>query len=185
MTATGEPAAREVEAVVAMGTNLGDREQTLRGAVALMRSSEGIVLQGVSQVVETDPVGGPEQPDYLNAVIVVATTLSPHDLLDACHRIEAAFGRERSERWGARTLDLDVIAYGRPGSPSEVVSDDPGLTLPHPRAHERAFVLAPWCRLQPEARLRLPSGEVRRVADLLAVAADRDGVRAAQVGALQ
>jgi len=166
-----------VEAVVALGANLGDRERTLREAVTALGSLPGTSVVAVSDPVETDPVGGPDQPDYLNTVAVLTTPLLPRPLLDALHRIEAEHGRERVVRWGARTLDLDLIAYGRSGSPSEVVSDDPELTLPHPRAHTRAFVLVPWSRAQPDARLRLPDGEAADVAELAARAPDRDGVR--------
>jgi 2-amino-4-hydroxy-6-hydroxymethyldihydropteridine diphosphokinase len=172
-----------VEVVLALGANLGDREATLRAALDELDSAEGVALQGVSPLVETDPVGGPDQPDYLNLVAVLTTQLSPSALLAVCHEVEQRHGRTRAVHWGARTLDVDVIAYGRPGSSSEVVSDDPQLTLPHPRAHERAFVLSPWSQLQPDAELRLPSGEVRLVRDLLAVAADRDGVRPAATSA--
>jgi dihydroneopterin aldolase/2-amino-4-hydroxy-6-hydroxymethyldihydropteridine diphosphokinase len=167
----------EVEVVVALGTNLGDRLATLRGAVDALDAVPGLTVQVVSPMVETDPVGGPEQPDYLNAVLVATTSLTPSDLLAELHNVEAGYGRSREVRWGARTLDLDLIVFGRAGSDAEVVSDDPVLTLPHPRAHERAFVLAPWARLQPGASLRLPSGQVRPVLDLLAEAADRSGVR--------
>ena len=169
--------------VLALGANLGDRAATLRAALDELDATEGLALQGVSPLVETDPVGGPDQPDYLNLVAVFRATLSPAELLAACHAVEQRHGRERVVRWGARTLDVDVIAYGRPGSPSEVVSADADLTLPHPRAHERAFVLSPWSQLQPDAELRLPSGEVRAVRDLLAAAADREGVRPAGTSA--
>jgi dihydroneopterin aldolase/2-amino-4-hydroxy-6-hydroxymethyldihydropteridine diphosphokinase len=166
-----------VEVVLALGANLGDRAGTLRAAVAELDATPGLTVLAVSTPVETDPVGGPDQPDYLNAVVLGVTTLPPEELLAACHRVEAGHGRERAVRWGARTLDVDVVAYGSPGSPGEVVSDAPELTLPHPRAHERAFVLAPWHEVRPAATLRLPDGWVRPVADLLAEAADRDGVR--------
>ncbi|GAA4361506.1 2-amino-4-hydroxy-6-hydroxymethyldihydropteridine diphosphokinase [Angustibacter luteus] len=171
------PVGGDVEVVLALGANLGDREGTLRAALAELDETEGVAVQGVSPLVETDPVGGPEQPDYLNLVATARTSLGPFELLDVCHEVERQHGREREVRWGARTLDVDVIAYGRPGSTSEVVSADPALTLPHPRAHERAFVLSPWSQLVPDAQLRLPDGSVRPVADLLAEAADRDGVR--------
>jgi 2-amino-4-hydroxy-6-hydroxymethyldihydropteridine diphosphokinase len=101
-------------------------------------------------VYETAPVGGPAQPDYLNVVLVIETGLAPHDLLAATQRIEADFGRTRvegSERFGPRTLDIDIISY------DEEISDDPVLTLPHPRAHERAFVLVPWHDIDPAAAL--------------------------------
>ncbi|WP_460460247.1 2-amino-4-hydroxy-6-hydroxymethyldihydropteridine diphosphokinase [Angustibacter peucedani] len=177
--------AAPVEAVLALGANLGDRVATLRGAVAELDATDGIQVVAVSDVVETDPVGGPDQPDYLNAVVVVRTTLAPRELLAVGRRVEAAHGRERLMRWGARTLDVDVLAYGRPGDDGEVVSGDADLTLPHPRAHERAFVLAPWASVQPDAELRLPDGSVRPVGALLAEAADRDGVRPADVEALR
>ena len=174
----------EVEVVLALGANLGDRYATLRAAVRELDAVDGLALRAVSDPVETDPVGGPDQPDYVNAVVVAGTTLSPAQLLAACHRVEAEHGRERSVRWGARTLDVDVLAYGEPGSAGEVVSDALDLTLPHPRAHERAFVLAPWDQVRPASRLRLPDGSVRPVAELLAAAADRDGVRPGSGGPL-
>ena len=126
-------------------------------------------MVAVSPVVETDPVGGPEQPDYLNAVVLGTTGLSGPELLAACQQVEADHDRVREIRWGPRTLDVDVIAYG------ETVSDDPVLTLPHPRAHERGFVLVPWSLADPDAVLPGPAGGP--VADLAARAADRDGVR--------
>jgi dihydroneopterin aldolase/2-amino-4-hydroxy-6-hydroxymethyldihydropteridine diphosphokinase len=169
----------EIEVVLALGANLGDRSQTLRAAVRELDATPGLRVLAVSAPVETDPVGGPDQPDFLNAVVIACTTLAPDELLAACHRVEADHGRERVVRWGARTLDVDLVAYGEPGSVGEVGSDAPGLTLPHPRAHERAFVLAPWLQVRPRARLRLPDGSVLAVADLLAGAADRDGVRTA------
>jgi dihydroneopterin aldolase / 2-amino-4-hydroxy-6-hydroxymethyldihydropteridine diphosphokinase len=167
----------EVEVVLALGANLGDRAQTLSAAVRELDATPGLRVLAVSAPVETDPVGGPDQPDYLNAVVIAGTTLPPGQLLAACHRVEAEHGRERLVRWGARTLDVDVVAYGEPGSAGEVRSDAPELTLPHPRAHERAFVLAPWLQVRPRARLRRPDGSVRAVSELLAAAADRDGVR--------
>jgi dihydroneopterin aldolase/2-amino-4-hydroxy-6-hydroxymethyldihydropteridine diphosphokinase len=167
-----------VEVVLALGANLGDRAGTLRAAVRELDAAPGISVRAVSDPVATDPVGGPDQPDYLNAVVLAETTLAPDELLAVCHRVEADHGRERVVRWGARTLDVDVVAYGA------VVSDAPELTLPHPRAHERAFVLAPWHQVSPAATLRLPDGTVRPVADLLAAAADRDGVRPSGEGPL-
>ena len=102
----------------------------------------------VSPLYRTAPVGGPAgQPDYVNAVIEVSTSLRPYELLKLCNAVEAAHHRERLVRWGPRTLDIDVIDY------EGVVSDDPVLTLPHPRAHERSFVLTPWARMDPEAHL--------------------------------
>ena len=158
--------------VLAAGANLGDRLGTLQGCVeAIGRLPETDVL-AISPVYETDPVGGPAQPDYLNAVLIAATGLGPRDLLDAAHRIEAEFGRVRAERFGPRTLDIDIISY------AAQVSSDPVLTLPHPRAHERAFVLAPWHDIDAEATVPgrgpvrdllagLDSGGIRRRPDMV------------------
>jgi 2-amino-4-hydroxy-6-hydroxymethyldihydropteridine diphosphokinase len=133
--------------VLSIGANLGDRLGTLQGCVqAIARLPDSDVL-AISPVYETAPVGGPAQPDYLNAVLIIATGLSPRDLLEAAHRIEADFGRVRTERFGPRTLDIDIIDY------AGQVSADPVLTLPHPRAYERAFVLAPWHDIDPAAEL--------------------------------
>lgn len=161
---------RATPVALALGTNLGDREAVLRSAVAALVAVDGLAVTAVSPVVETDPVGGPEQPDYLNAVVLGATRLAPHDLLAACQRVEAGHDRVREIRWGPRTLDVDVLVYG------DTVSDDPVLTLPHPRAHRRGFVLVPWSLADPDAVLPGPRGG--RVADLAAAAPDRAGVRA-------
>ncbi|MFI6456884.1 2-amino-4-hydroxy-6-hydroxymethyldihydropteridine diphosphokinase [Streptosporangium amethystogenes] len=151
--------------VLALGSNLGDRFGTLRGGLDALFAEPGLTLVAVSPVYETDPVGGPEQGAYLNAVVIAESALEPRALLDRAQGVENTFGRVRVERWGARTLDVDLISVG------DVVMDDPDLTLPHPRAHERAFVLVPWVRADPDAVL---SG--RRVADLLA-GLDQDYVR--------
>jgi dihydroneopterin aldolase/2-amino-4-hydroxy-6-hydroxymethyldihydropteridine diphosphokinase len=130
----------------------------------------------VSALFETDPVGGPEdQPAYVNAVVVGTTTLSPQELLDTLHLVERAYDRTREERWGARTLDLDLVQYGDPSDGTDVRSEDPELTLPHPRAHERAFVLVPWLDADPAARLRVGDRAVP-VGDLLD-AVGHEGVR--------
>ena len=165
-----------VPVVLALGANLGDRVATLAAAVAGLAAVDGLTVHAVSPVFATAPVGGPPQPDYLNAVVLARTTLAPARLLAACQGVEAEHGRERSVRWGPRTLDVDVIAYGTAGSPDEVLLDDPDLTLPHPRAHQRAFVLAPWAALDPRAMLRRPDGTLASVGALLAAAADRDDV---------
>lgn len=151
-------------AVLSLGANLGDRLATMQAAVDALAARVGVVA--VSPVYETEPVGGVAQPEFLNAVVLVDTDLPPRDLLTLALEVEHAAGRVRGERWGPRTLDVDLVAYG------EVTSDDPAVTLPHPRAHERAFVLRPWLDVEPDATL--PQG---RVADLLGSAAG--GVRRA------
>jgi dihydroneopterin aldolase/2-amino-4-hydroxy-6-hydroxymethyldihydropteridine diphosphokinase len=166
---------RGVPVVVALGANLGDARETLADAVRAVGALPGMRVRAVSPLVETDPVGGPEQPAYLNAVLVGETTLAPDDLLARLHGIEADHGRTREVRWGARTLDLDLVQVGVPGASSEVRSDRPELTLPHPRAPERGFVLVPWSQADPEARVRVGT-HVRPVAELVA-AVDTDGVR--------
>jgi len=126
-------------AVLALGSNLGESETTLEQAAAdLVHLSGGAVrLVRASGLYVTEPVGGPaDQPDYINAVLEVRTSLDPYALLALCQQVEAHHHRVRLVRWGPRTLDIDVITY------DDLVSDDPVLTLPHPRAHERAFVLA-------------------------------------------
>ncbi|MFF5105696.1 2-amino-4-hydroxy-6-hydroxymethyldihydropteridine diphosphokinase [Streptomyces sp. NPDC000134] len=154
-------------AVISLGANLGNRLETLQGAIDALEDTPGVRVKGVSPVYETEPWGVEPgtQPSYLNAVVVLKTTLPPSSLLERAHAVEEAFHRVRDERWGPRTLDVDIVSY------ADVVSDDPRLTLPHPRAHERAFVLAPWHDLDPGARLpgRGP------VADLLGTVT-RDGV---------
>jgi 2-amino-4-hydroxy-6-hydroxymethyldihydropteridine diphosphokinase len=136
-------------AVVALGANLGNRLETLQGAIDALEDTPGVRVKGVSPVYETEPWGvAPDsQPSYFNAVVILKTTLPPSSLLERAHAVEEAFHRVRDERWGPRTLDVDIVAY------ADVVSDDPQLTLPHPRAHERAFVLAPWHDVDPDAQL--------------------------------
>ena len=136
--------------VLAVGSNLGDRLGTLQGCVQAIGGLPDTDVLAISPVYETAPVGGPAQPDYLNAVLIASTGLRPRDLLTAAQGIEADFGRIRlagAERFGPRTLDIDIISYGAQ------ISGDPVLILPHPRAHERAFVLAPWHDIDPGALL--------------------------------
>lgn len=128
---------------VALGSNLGDRLATLRGAVAATEALGSVTA--ASRLYETEPVGGPEQGPYLNAVLLLETDLTPHDLLGRLNQIESEAGRERVERWGARTLDLDIVAT----STGSVDSED--LVIPHPRAAEREFVLRPLCDVWPSA----------------------------------
>jgi 2-amino-4-hydroxy-6-hydroxymethyldihydropteridine diphosphokinase len=153
-------------AVLALGSNLGDRLGTLQGCVQAIGGLPDTDVLAVSPVYETVPVGGPAQPDYLNAVLIVATGLAPAELLEAAHRIEADFGRVRDERFGPRTLDIDIIGYACE------VSTDPVLTLPHPRAHSRAFVLAPWHDI--DARAELPG---RGAVSHLLAGLSLDGIR--------
>lgn len=137
--------------MLALGSNLGDREATIRGAVSEIEALPGVILDAVSSLVQTPAikVSGVDAsaPRYLNAVATIHTSRTPHDLLDALNAIEARYGRVREERWGDRTLDLDIIDF------AGLVLDDPRLTLPHPRAWERAFVLIPWLELNPDATL--------------------------------
>jgi dihydroneopterin aldolase/2-amino-4-hydroxy-6-hydroxymethyldihydropteridine diphosphokinase len=165
--------AEPVDAVVALGSNLGDRMESLQAAVDSLGADPGLQVVAVSPVVETDPVGGPEQDDYLNAVAVIRCSLAPRDLLRVCQRVEAERGRERLVRWGPRTLDVDVVAFG--GLVSSDRGHDPELVVPHPRAWQRAFVLNPWSQLDPTAVLPGPDGG--SVSELAAQAPDAGGVR--------
>ena len=152
--------------VVALGSNLGDRLENLKGA---LRSIALIAeVKATSSFYETNPVGGPEQPDYLNAVAILHCNLSPEDLLLQLHQIEYEAGRTREVRWGARTLDLDLISASTNSSTSSstsympVIIETELLVLPHPRAHERAFVLQPWLEIEPEAQI-IGKGSVKEL----------------------
>ncbi|MFD6031405.1 2-amino-4-hydroxy-6-hydroxymethyldihydropteridine diphosphokinase [Cellulosimicrobium funkei] len=158
-----------VEVVLALGANLGDAQQTLRDAITDLDRISGLEITEVSPLARTEAVGGPDQPDYLNTVLLARTRLSARDLLHACQAVEQAHGRVRDERWGPRTLDVDLIVYGT----LTAVADD--LELPHPRAHERAFVLEPWSQIDPDAVL--PGLGGGPVAALAATAPDRGGIR--------
>lgn len=149
--------------VIALGANLADRVAALRGAVRALEREPGVEVRTVSAIFETEPVGGPEQPAYLNAVVIVDAAMEPSELLAVCQRIEAEWHRTREVRWGPRTLDLDIIDV------AGVTSADPRLTLPHPRAHERAFVLIPWRDADPDA-------ELTGVGRIDALAIDESGV---------
>ncbi|GAB3211332.1 2-amino-4-hydroxy-6-hydroxymethyldihydropteridine diphosphokinase [Marinactinospora thermotolerans] len=155
---------RTVRTVLALGSNLGDRMAMLQGAVDALFEPPGLTLVAVSPVYETAPVGGPDQGPYLNAVVVADTVFGPELLLERTQGAEEAFERVRDVRWGPRTLDVDIITYG------DLTSDDPRLQLPHPRAHERAFVLRPWFDVAPDAVLP-GRGAVR---DLLAGVGDQE-----------
>lgn len=138
------PAEREATALVGLGSNLGDREALLTLALARLAALPQTRLVAASSLHDTAPVGGPPQPRYLNAAARLHTRLAPHALLEALVAIEAEAGRERRVRWGPRTLDLDLLAY------DGLVLRSPALELPHPRLHERAFVLAPLVEVAPE-----------------------------------
>jgi 2-amino-4-hydroxy-6-hydroxymethyldihydropteridine diphosphokinase len=145
-----------VTAYLGLGSNLGDRLANLGSAVHALGEEPGVRIEASSRVWETAPVGGPPQPDYLNAVVRAETDLSAPELLEACRRVEAAFGRVRAERWGARTIDVDVLLYG------DETIDRADLVVPHPRLTERAFVVLPLLELDPDPVL--PDG--RRLKDL-------------------
>lgn len=133
-------------AYIGLGSNLGDREASLRLALTMLDESPGVSVRAVSSFIETAPVG-PPQPDYLNAAAVLETELSAEDLLGRLQQVEAALGRDRSaeQRWGPRPCDLDILLL------DERVIDTPELAVPHPRLHERAFALAPLAEIAPDA----------------------------------
>ena len=159
-----------VRSVLALGSNLGDSAQTLDAALDALATAEKVDVVRTSPRAITAPVGGPEgQPNFLNQVVEVETSLSPHGLLDLAQSIEAQQHRSREVHWGPRTLDVDLITY------AGAHIDSPRLQIPHPRAAERAFVLAPWSWMDPIALLDGAS-----VRELAAQAADVDGVRRAQ-----
>jgi 2-amino-4-hydroxy-6-hydroxymethyldihydropteridine diphosphokinase len=145
-----------MKAVIALGANIGNPEEQMDIAIALLRESLDVIA--VSTIISTAPVGGPAQPDYLNAVCIAESELPATALLDLLHGIEKSLGRVRDERWGPRSIDLDLIQYGA------ILSSADELTLPHPRAHLRRFVLEPWFEIEPDAIL-LTHG---KIAELLA-----------------
>lgn len=157
-----ERAARAERAYLGIGSNLGDRLATLQAAVDGLGSAEGVTVVGVSGVYETAPVGGPEQDDFLNAVVAVETALSARQLLGIAQRLEQVAQRVRTERWGPRTLDVDVLLVGA------IEMHEPDLEVPHPRMWERGFVMVPLADLDPalaqDARARPETGRegVRR-----------------------
>ena len=144
-----------MKAVVALGANIGSPREQMDLAVSLLR--EATEVKAVSSFFVTKPVGGPEQPDYLNAVCILESELPALDLLAVLQGIEKSLGRERDVRWGPRIIDLDLIQYG------SLLSASTELELPHPRAHERRFVLEPWFQIEPDAIL-LTHG---KISDLL------------------
>jgi len=137
-------------AVIAMGANLGNRAETIAAAIERLGATDGVDVVVVSELVENIAIrpDGPDDthPSYLNGVAIVETTLPAAGLLAALHAIEDAHGRTRTERWGDRTLDLDLIVFGD-------LIEDGNLVIPHPRAHERSFVLVPWLSIDPDATI--------------------------------
>lgn len=151
-----------VIAYLGLGANLGDRRATLAAARNALAATPGVTLLAASPLYVSAPVGGPAgQGEYLNAVLAVATTLTAEALLTRCQTLETAHGRVRGERWGARTLDLDLLGYG------ECQCETAALTLPHPRLAERLFVLQPLCDVAPDWRPPGQSGTVRELLALL------------------
>ena len=147
-----------MKAVVALGANLEEPRKAIELAIELLKQSTDVTA--VSSLYETAPVGGPEQDNYINAVVTLESELPAADLLALLHGIEKSMGRVREERWGPRVIDLDLIQYGTLLSKSEE------LTLPHPRAHERRFVLEPWQEIDPEAIL-LTHGRIDQLLEQL------------------
>jgi 2-amino-4-hydroxy-6-hydroxymethyldihydropteridine diphosphokinase len=149
-------------AILALGGNLGDRKATIKAAIKDIKALEGVALIAKSPLYESFAAteDGPDEsaPRYLNGVIEIETTLKPGALLTAVRKIETAHGRVRLERWGSRTLDIDIITYG------SLIKDGKRLTIPHPRAYQRAFVMVPWAAMDPSARL-LGHGSVAVLAE--------------------
>ncbi|MHC4391531.1 MAG: 2-amino-4-hydroxy-6-hydroxymethyldihydropteridine diphosphokinase [Planctomycetota bacterium] len=167
-------------AYVALGSNLGDRKSTIEQAVALIGQLPGTRVTRRSALIETEPVGGPGgQPGYLNGALELRTELGPHRLLDKLHRIEAELGRVRTVRFGARTIDLDLLLYGQRVAGPRVAGPEtqpPGLILPHPRLHERAFVLEPLAEIAPGAIVPARRGSSPNTVSAL-LAAQLDALR--------
>ncbi|HXA63157.1 MAG TPA: 2-amino-4-hydroxy-6-hydroxymethyldihydropteridine diphosphokinase [Streptosporangiaceae bacterium] len=166
-TPTGGHMLVQQRTVLSLGSNLGERMENLQEAIDALFDAPGLSCVALSPVYETAPWGDVEQPDYLNVVLIADTRLTPETLLDRVLSIEDAMRRERVIKWGPRTLDIDIVTFGN------VISGAPELILPHPHAHERAFVLAPWADIDPDAVL--PGHG--RVADLLVAVGTQKVVR--------
>jgi 2-amino-4-hydroxy-6-hydroxymethyldihydropteridine diphosphokinase len=153
-----------VRSVLALGGNLGDRRKTIKSAIRAIKSLDGVTLIAKSPLVESHALteGGLDEskPNYLNGVVEIETDMKPGDLLDAVRKIEQEHGRIRLERWGSRTLDIDIITYGN------LIKSGKRLELPHPRAFQRSFVLVPWALMNPSAVL-LGHGKVADLAEPL------------------
>ncbi len=169
-----------LQAVLGLGANLGQPLQALRAALSALDAHPDISVDAASTAFATKPVGGIDQPDFTNAVAIVTTELSPLQLLGVCQGIELAHGRTRELRWGPRTLDIDLIRCSRPGAlddaAAEITCETGQLVLPHPRAAERAFVLAPWAQLRHAATVTTASGTVP-ITTALTRADDGGGLR--------
>ncbi len=148
---------------IGIGANLGDREKTLQEATDILNAKPEIAVVAVSAVYETDPVGVVDQPYFLNAVLQVHTSLSARNLLNCLLAIERKFGRLRETRWGPRTLDLDILLYG------DAIINLPGLQVPHPHLHERAFVLVPLCDLKPDLKHPVLGQSILSLTDSLGI----------------
>ncbi|MFB9777918.1 2-amino-4-hydroxy-6-hydroxymethyldihydropteridine diphosphokinase [Brevibacterium otitidis] len=175
-----EAPAGSLQAVLGLGANLGQPLEALRAALSALDAHPDISIGAASTAFATKPVGGIDQPDFTNAVAIVTTELSPLQLLGVCQGIELAHGRTREIRWGPRILDIDLIRCSRPGAlddaAAEITCETGQLVLPHPRAAERAFVLAPWAQLRPAATVTTASGTVP-ITTALTRADDGGGLR--------
>ncbi|MGR6089665.1 2-amino-4-hydroxy-6-hydroxymethyldihydropteridine diphosphokinase [Brevibacterium sediminis] len=171
---SGDTAEGETEAYLNLGANLGDAADTLDQAVAALDRHPDITVTRRSSLFRTAPWGGVDQADFLNLGVLVTTTLSALELLSVAQGIEVACGRTRELRWGPRTLDIDLIRFG--DEDGEQRSKTPRLTLPHPHAHERAFVLAPWAELVGDTLIDTPQGR-RPISAVLAELDDQDIAR--------
>ena len=147
-----------MKAVISLGANIGNPEEQMQLAIAMLLEATDVIA--LSSIYTTEPVGGPEQPNYLNAICIAESDLPAADLLALLQGIEKTLGRERIERWGPRTIDLDLIQYGT------ILSSAQELELPHPRAHERKFVLEPWLEIEPDAIL-LTHGKISELLEQL------------------
>jgi len=143
-----------MKAVISLGANIGNPEEQMQLAIAMLREATDVIA--LSSIYTTEPVGGPVQPNYLNAICITESELPAADLLALLHGIEKTLGREHVERWGPRTIDLDLIQYG------SLLSSADELQLPHPRAHERRFVIEPWHSIEPDAIL-LTQGKISEI----------------------
>lgn len=142
-----------IDVYLSLGTNIGEREQNLKEAVQRLQKQQGILIQAVSSIYETEPVGFVNQPSFLNICVYVKTDVSPYEMLEICQSIENELGRVRDKRWGPRIIDLDILLYNQ----ENIEADD--LIIPHPRMYERAFVLVPLMEIA-----RVPYSEQLQIA---------------------